>query len=112
MALSGLMLVPPLRAAVAGLAVAEDPIGPIGLDAVPTVSTAVVLPIFNEDIGRVIRGVTNGPSPDWLQDRLRAIGLRPIPRHPCPHRRECIGKAVCFPAAVHLLAGRNRGETS
>ncbi len=28
--------------------------------------------------GRVIRGVKNGPSPDWLQKRLRAIGLRPI----------------------------------
>ncbi|QIE46787.1 phenylalanine--tRNA ligase subunit beta [Pseudohalocynthiibacter aestuariivivens] len=28
--------------------------------------------------GRLIRGVTNGPSPDWLQTRLRAIGLRPI----------------------------------
>ena len=28
--------------------------------------------------GRVIRGVKNGPSPVWLQDRLRAIGLRPI----------------------------------
>lgn len=28
--------------------------------------------------GRVIRGVRNGPSPDWLQTRLRAIGLRPI----------------------------------
>ncbi|MFW5655139.1 MAG: phenylalanine--tRNA ligase subunit beta, partial [Roseicyclus sp.] len=28
--------------------------------------------------GRLIRGVTNGPSPGWLQDRLRAIGLRPI----------------------------------
>jgi phenylalanyl-tRNA synthetase beta chain len=28
--------------------------------------------------GRVIRGVTNGPSPAWLQDRLLAIGLRPI----------------------------------
>ncbi|WP_102226565.1 phenylalanine--tRNA ligase subunit beta [Acidimangrovimonas sediminis] len=28
--------------------------------------------------GRVIRGVKNGPSPDWLQRRLRAIGLRPI----------------------------------
>ncbi len=27
---------------------------------------------------RMIRGVTNGPSPDWLRDRLRAIGLRPI----------------------------------
>jgi phenylalanyl-tRNA synthetase beta chain len=28
--------------------------------------------------GRLIRGVDNGPSPQWLQDRLRAIGLRPI----------------------------------
>ncbi len=28
--------------------------------------------------GRLIKGVTNGPSPAWLQDRLRAIGLRPI----------------------------------
>ncbi len=28
--------------------------------------------------GRTIRGVTNGPSPDWLQQRLKAIGLRPI----------------------------------
>ena len=28
--------------------------------------------------GRLIRGVRNGPSPRWLQDRLRAIGLRPI----------------------------------
>jgi phenylalanyl-tRNA synthetase beta chain len=28
--------------------------------------------------GRLIRGVKNGPSPAWLQDRLKAIGLRPI----------------------------------
>ncbi len=28
--------------------------------------------------GRLIRGVKNGPSPKWLADRLRAIGLRPI----------------------------------
>ncbi|KIC30939.1 phenylalanine--tRNA ligase subunit beta [Leisingera sp. ANG-M6] len=28
--------------------------------------------------GRVIKGVKNGPSPQWLQDRLKAIGLRPI----------------------------------
>lgn len=27
---------------------------------------------------RLIRGVRNGPSPDWLRARLRAIGLRPI----------------------------------
>ena len=29
-------------------------------------------------VGMVVRGVTVGPSPDWMQQRLRAIGLRPI----------------------------------
>ncbi|MHC9235399.1 phenylalanine--tRNA ligase subunit beta [Pseudooceanicola sp. 502str34] len=28
--------------------------------------------------GRLIKGVKNGPSPAWLQDKLRAIGLRPV----------------------------------
>ncbi len=28
--------------------------------------------------GRLVRGVKNGPSPEWLQTRLKAIGLRPI----------------------------------
>ncbi|MBN9334714.1 phenylalanine--tRNA ligase subunit beta [Devosia sp.] len=28
--------------------------------------------------GRYIANVKNGPSPDWLQARLRAVGLRPI----------------------------------
>jgi len=32
-------------------------------------------PVF---AGRLIKGVRNGPSPKWLQDRLLAIGLRPI----------------------------------
>lgn len=32
-------------------------------------------PVF---VGRTIRGVRNGPSPRWLQDRLLSIGLRPI----------------------------------
>ena len=32
-------------------------------------------PVF---AGRLIKGVKNGPSPKWLQDRLTAIGLRPI----------------------------------
>jgi phenylalanyl-tRNA synthetase beta chain len=27
---------------------------------------------------RLVRGVKNGPSPEWLQKQLRAIGLRPI----------------------------------
>jgi len=29
-------------------------------------------------VGRTFRNVKNGESPQWLQDRLRAIGLRPI----------------------------------
>ena len=29
-------------------------------------------------VGRMIRGIKNGPSPRWLQDWLTAIGLRPI----------------------------------
>lgn len=28
--------------------------------------------------GRLVKGVKNGPSPEWLQKRLIAIGLRPI----------------------------------
>ena len=28
--------------------------------------------------GRSFRGLTNGPSPRWMADRLRAVGLRPI----------------------------------
>ena len=27
---------------------------------------------------RLVRGVRNGPSPEWLQKRLISIGLRPI----------------------------------
>ncbi len=32
-------------------------------------------PLFS---GRLITGVKNGPSPQWLQDRLTSVGLRPI----------------------------------
>ncbi|MGH6980659.1 MAG: phenylalanine--tRNA ligase subunit beta, partial [Stellaceae bacterium] len=32
-------------------------------------------PLF---LSRLVRGVKNGPSPQWLHDRLTAIGLRPI----------------------------------
>ncbi len=37
--------------------------------------TADACPIF---AGRYVRGVKNGPSPAWLQSRLKAVGLRPI----------------------------------
>ncbi|MFA5041493.1 MAG: phenylalanine--tRNA ligase subunit beta [Bdellovibrionales bacterium] len=32
-------------------------------------------PLF---VGRLIRNIKNGPSPDWMQQKLRAVGLRPI----------------------------------
>jgi phenylalanyl-tRNA synthetase beta chain len=37
--------------------------------------SADACPVF---AGRMVRKVKNGPSPDWLQRRLKAIGLRPI----------------------------------
>ncbi len=52
---------------------------PGGYDSATTVTIApealADCPLF---LGRTIRGVTNKPSPAWLQDRLRAIGLKPI----------------------------------
>lgn len=36
---------------------------------------ASACPIF---AGRMVRNVKNGPSPKWVQDRLTAVGLRPI----------------------------------
>lgn len=47
---------------------------PISVSLDPGVS-GKACPLF---VGRYIRGVKNGPSPQWVQDRLRAIGLRPI----------------------------------
>jgi phenylalanyl-tRNA synthetase beta chain len=38
-------------------------------------TTADACPVF---AGRYVRGVQNGTSPNWLLQRLRAIGLRPI----------------------------------
>ena len=40
-----------------------------------TPETANACPLF---AGRFVRGVKNGPSPQWVQDRLKAIGQRPI----------------------------------
>lgn len=44
---------------------------PIKVDIVDTESC----PLF---LGRYIRNVQNGPSPEWMQRRLKAVGLRPI----------------------------------
>uniref|UniRef100_UPI0025B97224 phenylalanine--tRNA ligase subunit beta n=1 Tax=Marivita sp. TaxID=2003365 RepID=UPI0025B97224 len=59
---------------------------PRDVDPVPASFEADTKVVIDEDTldgcplfcGRIIRGVTNGPSPQWLQDTLRAIGLRPI----------------------------------
>lgn len=40
-----------------------------------TPETKSACPLF---AGRMVRGVKNGPSPKWVRDRLKAIGLRPI----------------------------------
>jgi phenylalanyl-tRNA synthetase beta chain len=37
--------------------------------------TASACPLF---AGRYVRGVKNGASPKWVQERLKAVGLRPI----------------------------------
>ena len=44
---------------------------PIGI----SIEDRSACPLF---LGRHIRGLRNGPSPDWLRRRLEAIGLRPI----------------------------------
>lgn len=45
----------------------------IGLEFAPDAADAC--PVF---AGRYVKGVKNGPSPLWLQQRLKAIGQRPI----------------------------------
>ena len=42
------------------------------------VAWRIASPACSWIVGRTIRGVRNGPSPEWLQRRLRSIGLRPI----------------------------------
>jgi phenylalanyl-tRNA synthetase beta chain len=44
---------------------------PVGV----TIETPALCPAFAL---RLVRGVKNAPSPDWLERRLKAIGLRPI----------------------------------
>lgn len=48
---------------------------PIAIDLKFDAATTAACPVF---AGRHVAGVTNGPSPAWLQNRLTAIGLRPI----------------------------------
>src|SRR5690606_28098481 len=72
-----------LAAAGLGTLKAEKPISgveggfdnPIAIKLAFAKGTEDACPVF---AGRLIKGVTNGPSPDWLQARLKAVGLRPI----------------------------------
>jgi phenylalanyl-tRNA synthetase beta chain len=45
----------------------------IGLDFTPQDSPAC--PIF---AGRLVRGVRNGPAPQWVQDKLKSVGMKSI----------------------------------
>ncbi|HHK74518.1 MAG TPA: phenylalanine--tRNA ligase subunit beta, partial [Rhizobiales bacterium] len=48
---------------------------PLGVDLKFDEATSDACPAFT---GRLLRGVKNTASPDWMQRRLKAIGLRPI----------------------------------
>ena len=48
---------------------------PIGIRLEFTPGTENACPVF---AGRLVKGVANGPSPVWMQKRLKAVGLRPI----------------------------------
>ncbi len=48
---------------------------PIGVSLQFTPDTTSACSYF---VGRTVRNVKNGPSPEWLQKFLRAVGLRPI----------------------------------
>ncbi|ODN70506.1 phenylalanine--tRNA ligase subunit beta [Methylobrevis pamukkalensis] len=61
----------------------EETIRPFHSDFESPVRVELRLPAERQDAcpvfaGRVVKGVTNGPSPEWMQKRLRAVGLRPI----------------------------------
>jgi phenylalanyl-tRNA synthetase beta chain len=65
--------------AAAGLGKLKDPsVAPVPGKGATTIEIRVdgdACPMF---AGRLIKGVTNGPSPAWLQRKLLAVGLRPI----------------------------------
>jgi phenylalanyl-tRNA synthetase beta chain len=48
---------------------------PVGVTLRLPGEAASACPVF---VSRVLRNVKNGPSPEWLQKRLLAVGLRPI----------------------------------
>ncbi len=66
--------------AAAGLGVFKDSaVAPVKGEGPCPVKVSIEDEAFCPAFGlRLIRGVKNGPSPEWLQRRLRAVGLRPI----------------------------------
>jgi phenylalanyl-tRNA synthetase beta chain len=88
--------VTPNRADALGIAGIARDLAAAGLGTIKTPPVAAVTRRFSCPVGvkldlaaedkalcpafglRLVRGVKNGPSPDWLQARLRAVGMRPI----------------------------------
>ncbi len=57
------------------------PLAPLALPATSgpcPISVTIATPDCPQFVGRVIRGVKNGPSPMWLQNLLKAVGAKPI----------------------------------
>ena len=52
--------------------------GPSPIAPLPQLFTEDEPKAIRKFAGRLITGVKNGPSPAWLQQRLRAVGLRPV----------------------------------
>lgn len=72
LAAAGLGKLKPLRRL--GTVEGADPC-PIDIALEFSEDTADACPVF---AGRFVKGVKNGPSPAWMQQRLKAVGLRPI----------------------------------
>lgn len=64
-------------------------------------------PIF---AGRVIRGLTNGPSPDWMQHRLKSAGIKP--RNMLVDVTNYISLDRCRPLHVYDVAKLNGTVTA
>ena len=70
--------------AAAGAGVLKAPsLEPVAAKFPPPIRVALEFPPGAESgcpffAGRMIRGMRNGPSPEWLQQRLKSAGLRPI----------------------------------
>ncbi|WP_443969711.1 phenylalanine--tRNA ligase subunit beta [Sphingobium sp. CR28] len=71
LAAKGLGTLKPLNAVVAGL----PKVAPQGQGPSVRIEDAEGCPAF---YAQSVHGVTNGPSPDWLQRRLKAVGQKPI----------------------------------